>query len=74
MKLHFFLNISQRAKDTAEDAEEYDEGFPGPLINPPSKPTVQIAVHSPYFLPSPYLEGTSFIGGRDYEMRIRLVK
>lgn len=44
-----------------------------PLFNPPCDPAAQIAVHSPYFLPSPYLAGTSFLGGRAYELRIKLV-
>ncbi|KAG8177215.1 hypothetical protein JTE90_022089 [Oedothorax gibbosus] len=40
--------------------------------NLPTTPYVQIAVHSPYFLPSPYLEGFSYKGGKVYQMRITM--
>lgn len=74
MKLQFFLNISRQPRD-APHASLYESGAPGPLISPTfHRPAVQIAVHSPYFLPSPYLDGTSFLGGRNYQLRISLVK
>ncbi|XP_054718986.1 uncharacterized protein LOC129228332 [Uloborus diversus] len=43
-----------------------------PRFNPPTNPAVQMAVHSPYFLPSPYLEGTTYQGGRAYELRLNM--
>lgn len=66
MKFTLFLNRSRRAMD------KNGEWLP-PIFNPPCDAATQIAVHSPYFLPSPYIAGTSFLGGRAYELRIKLV-
>ncbi|GIY40360.1 uncharacterized protein CDAR_480021 [Caerostris darwini] len=65
MRLHFFLNASGRANPGAD-------GMFRPSRNLPSSPAIQIAVHSPYFLPSPYLDGTNFLAGRAYEMRLTM--
>ncbi|KAG8176436.1 hypothetical protein JTE90_026654 [Oedothorax gibbosus] len=67
MKFDFNLNASRRAQPY--------EGFGGNwtgMYNLPTSPFVQIAVHSPYFLPSPFLEGSTYKGGRSYEMRITM--
>ncbi|GFU57749.1 uncharacterized protein TNCV_3638991 [Trichonephila clavipes] len=65
MRLHFFLNASLRS------APGEDEIF-RPKHNIPSTPAVQIAVHSPYYLPSPYLDGANYLGGRAYEIRLTM--
>ena len=72
MKLNFFVNITRQPAN-AKHASMFESGAPGPLMNPPNDGSVQLAVHSPYFLPSPYLDGYSFLGGRNYELRITLV-
>ncbi|XP_054718974.1 uncharacterized protein LOC129228323 [Uloborus diversus] len=64
MKLNFFLNVSLRVETRNPVLK--------PSHNIPSSPNVQIAVHSPYFLPSPYLEGKNFLGGSAYEVRVTL--
>ena len=63
MHFHFVLNSTLRSDDT-----------PKPKYNSPGNPSVQIAIHSPYFLPSPFLDGMSYIGGRAYELRLKMVK
>ncbi|GFT65772.1 uncharacterized protein NPIL_106832 [Nephila pilipes] len=65
MRLHFFLNASLRPGPE-------EDGIYRPSRNIPSTPSIQIAVHSPYYLPSPYLEGSNFLGGRAYEMRLTM--
>lgn len=67
MKLHFFLNASNR-----HDKDPSDDKF-RPMFNLPSTPAVQVALHSPYHLPSPYIEGKNFLVGRDYEIRLTMV-
>ncbi|GFQ85749.1 uncharacterized protein TNCT_358872 [Trichonephila clavata] len=64
MRLHFFLNASLRSAPGEDDIFR-------PKHNIPSTPAVQIAVHSPYYLPSPYLDGANYLGGRSYEIRLR---
>ncbi|GFR21368.1 uncharacterized protein TNCT_433481 [Trichonephila clavata] len=64
MKLHFYLNASRRAGPHPRTGE-WD-----PLFNTPTTPSLQIAIHSPYFLPSPYNDGSTFTGGRSYELRV----
>nr|QZK27840.1 amiloride-sensitive cation channel [Cupiennius salei] len=66
MHFHFVLNSTQR-----EDPEDPDEDSM-PAYNLPSNPSVQIAVHSPYTLPSPYEDGMSYIGGKAYELRLKM--
>ncbi|XP_054718982.1 uncharacterized protein LOC129228330 [Uloborus diversus] len=63
MKLHFFMNQSVKYKK---------DGTMKPEYSLPSSPSIQIAVHSPYFLPSPYLEGSNYLGGRAYELRLTM--
>ncbi|CAL1283103.1 unnamed protein product, partial [Larinioides sclopetarius] len=36
----------------------------------PISPSVQIAIHTPYFLPSPYDSGNNYQGGKAYELRL----
>ncbi|GFR05188.1 uncharacterized protein TNCT_564361 [Trichonephila clavata] len=65
MRLHFFLNASLRSAPGEDDVFR-------PKHNIPSTPAVQIAVHSPYYLPSPYLDGANYLGGRAYEIRLTM--
>ncbi|GFQ85750.1 uncharacterized protein TNCT_358871 [Trichonephila clavata] len=65
MRLHFFLNASLRSAPGEDDIFR-------PKHNIPSTPAVQIAVHSPYYLPSPYLDGANYLGGRSYEIRLSM--
>ncbi|GFT76390.1 integrase catalytic domain-containing protein [Nephila pilipes] len=42
-----------------------------PLFNPLSSPAVQMAIHSPYIVASPFVSGVGFLGGRDYKVKIK---
>ncbi|GFU95325.1 uncharacterized protein TNCV_4309241 [Trichonephila clavipes] len=66
MRFHFYLNASRRSglKPTT------DEWIPSFI--PPTTPSLQIAIHSPYFLPSPYNDGSTFLGGRSYELKVQM--
>ncbi|GBM44496.1 hypothetical protein AVEN_15020-1 [Araneus ventricosus] len=66
VKLHFFLNASRRAFPDPSD------GLFHPKYNLPSTPAIQLALHSPYHLRSPYLEGNNFLVGRSYEIRLTM--
>ncbi|GFS80952.1 uncharacterized protein NPIL_62591 [Nephila pilipes] len=66
MRFHFYLNYSRR------DKPANDTGIWKPLFNAATNPVLQIAIHTPYFLPSPYLEGSMFEGGRSYEVRVTM--
>ncbi|GBL94223.1 hypothetical protein AVEN_163537-1 [Araneus ventricosus] len=66
VKLHFFLNASNR------EFPDPSDGMFRPKYNLPSSPAIQLALHSPYHLPSPYLEGNNFLVGRSYEIRLTM--
>ncbi|XP_054719009.1 uncharacterized protein LOC129228356 [Uloborus diversus] len=63
LKFLFNLNATRRPENT------YDFK---PRFNLPLIPSVQIAVHSPYFLPSPYSDGVNYPTGRAYTLRITM--
>ncbi|GFU95254.1 HTH_Tnp_Tc3_2 domain-containing protein [Trichonephila clavipes] len=64
MRFHFYLNASRRSGPNPTTGEWI------PAFNTPTTPSLQIAIHSPYFLPSPYNDGSTFSGGRSYELRV----
>ncbi|GFY56006.1 uncharacterized protein TNIN_417871 [Trichonephila inaurata madagascariensis] len=64
MRFHFYLNASRRGGPNPTTGEWI------PAFNTPTTPSLQIAIHSPYFLPSPYNDGSTFSGGRSYELRV----
>ncbi|GFT62719.1 uncharacterized protein NPIL_577491 [Nephila pilipes] len=66
MSFHFNLNASRRCCIN----EEFNAWLP--KFNTPTSPSVQIAIHNPYFLPSPYLEGSMFQGGKSYHLRVMM--
>ncbi|XP_055932993.1 uncharacterized protein LOC129963015 [Argiope bruennichi] len=66
MILEFNVNASGRDEPiTLENVTGYI-----PKRNIPTSPSVQIAVHTPYFLPSPYTLGNNYQGGKAYELRL----
>nr|XP_042895837.1 uncharacterized protein LOC107445370 [Parasteatoda tepidariorum] len=69
MHLHFQLNTTQRPEPIPKEKEppKYE-----PKHNLPDSPSIQMGVHSPYFLPSPFLDGYNYIGGRAYDIRVSM--
>ncbi|GFY65962.1 uncharacterized protein TNIN_378391 [Trichonephila inaurata madagascariensis] len=54
MRFHFYLNASRRGGPNLTPGEWV------PAFNTPTTPSLQIAIHSPYFLPSPYNDGKKY--------------
>ncbi|GBM79799.1 hypothetical protein AVEN_29261-1 [Araneus ventricosus] len=70
MTLEFDLKASGRDKPiTIENVTTYF-----PKRNLPTSPSVQIAFHTPHFLPSPYAIGSNYQGGKAYELRLLMVR
>ncbi|GBN31772.1 hypothetical protein AVEN_169556-1, partial [Araneus ventricosus] len=66
MTLEFDLKASGRDEPiTMENVTGYI-----PKRNLPTSPSVQIAIHTPYFLPSPFAIGSNYQGGKAYELRL----
>ncbi|XP_054723611.1 uncharacterized protein LOC129233661, partial [Uloborus diversus] len=63
MRFHFDVNPFEKANGS-EPLK--------PLYNYPTSGSVQMAVHSPYFLPTPYIEGMNYLGGTSYTLRINM--
>ncbi|XP_035222202.1 degenerin-like protein asic-1 [Stegodyphus dumicola] len=62
MKFSIFLNASRN-----NDTDIID-----PQYFLPTNPSIQMAVHSPYFLPSPYIQGSNYLAGQAYELTITM--
>ncbi|CAL1283100.1 unnamed protein product, partial [Larinioides sclopetarius] len=43
-----------------------------PKYSLPSNPFVRIAIHTPYFLPSPFAVGSTYQGGKAYELQLHM--
>ncbi|GBN82921.1 hypothetical protein AVEN_125327-1 [Araneus ventricosus] len=70
MTLEFDLKASGRDEPiTIEHVTGYF-----PKRNLPTSPSVQIAFHTPYFLPSPFAIGSNYQGGKAYELRLQMVR
>ncbi|XP_071036403.1 uncharacterized protein [Parasteatoda tepidariorum] len=68
--LHFQINTTQRP--TPAQMDENKSLLYQPKFNLPDSSSIQLAMHSPYFLPSPYTVGDNYIGGKAYDMRVIL--
>ncbi|GIY71229.1 uncharacterized protein CDAR_540691 [Caerostris darwini] len=66
MKFHFNLNATKRSSEIT--VAGHTAWFP--KFSLPTTPSVQIGVHTPYFLPSPYVMGSGYQGGKAYELRV----
>ncbi|GFU48828.1 uncharacterized protein NPIL_280301 [Nephila pilipes] len=64
IQMEFFIDTSFTGGNESLDVVQ------SPLFNPLSSPVVQIAIHSPYIIASPFVSGEAFLGGKDYKIKL----
>nr|XP_042911175.1 uncharacterized protein LOC107447721 isoform X2 [Parasteatoda tepidariorum] len=67
MHLHFKTNTTQRPNPIEKINQSYI-----PTYNLPDTPSIQLSVHSPFFLPSPHNGGYNYLGGRSYDLSVSM--
>ncbi|GFS33393.1 uncharacterized protein NPIL_479751 [Nephila pilipes] len=65
IQIEFFIDTTYTGGN-----ESLDE-VKRPRFSSLSSPAVQMAIHSPYIVASPYVSGVGFLGGKDYKVKIK---
>ncbi|GFU48832.1 uncharacterized protein NPIL_280331, partial [Nephila pilipes] len=65
MQIEFFIDTTYTGDNASLDEVKSLQ------FNSLSSSAVQMAIHSPYFVTSPFKSGTGFLGGRDYKVKIK---
>ncbi|GFU19982.1 uncharacterized protein NPIL_495721 [Nephila pilipes] len=65
IQMEFFIDSTYTGGNALLDEVQ------SPRFNPLSSPAMQIAIHSPYIVASPFKSGVEFLGGKYYKVNIK---